>query len=316
MSEWYYADRQGQQQGPVQTEDLLALRNAGQVGMDTLVWRNGMANWQAFSTVANEIMPPPAAPEAAAPVPAPVVDGSYSMYAAAPVAQQANDPYAAPRAQVGSDSLVVQGGHIVYAGFWKRVAAYAIDTILLAVASFVIGLAVGVGAMASGYLSSAQIGAQLLGFAVAWLYAALLESSGSQATLGKMAVGIKVTDSDGERLSLLHATGRFLAKSVPTIIIVIGAMKGIPTLFAAMGLAIIIGLIDCVAAAFTDRKRAVHDMAASTLVVDKWAFTDHPEWQDDRLGTVTKIVLGLLGLLAALYFIGVFFALTMGLAGH
>jgi type IV pilus assembly protein PilA len=37
-------------------------------------------------------------------------------------------------------------------------------------------------------------------------------------------------------------------------------------------------------AGFTERKRALHDMAAGALVVDRWAWTDHPELQKRELG--------------------------------
>jgi hypothetical protein len=50
-------------------------------------------------------------------------------------------------------------------------------------------------------------------------------------------------------------------------------------------------------AGFTERKRALHDMMCDTLVVDKWAFTSHPEWQRKELGAVTITILVLGGLL-------------------
>ena len=58
---------------------------------------------------------------------------------------------------------------------------------------------------------------------------------------------------------------------------------------------------------FTERKQAPHDMVCDTLVVDKWAFTDHPERQQQGLGTVTVVVLVLFGL----FLLGI---LALGLA--
>jgi hypothetical protein len=60
-------------------------------------------------------------------------------------------------------------------------------------------------------------------------------------------------------------------------------------------------------AGLSERKQGLHDMAASTLVVDKWAFTAHPERQRRELGTVTIIaivlsVLILLGYIALITF--------------
>lgn len=41
---WHYVVN-GQQRGPIEENDLLALRRAGNVGDETLVWREGMADW-------------------------------------------------------------------------------------------------------------------------------------------------------------------------------------------------------------------------------------------------------------------------------
>ena len=78
-----------------------------------------------------------------------------------------------------------------------------------------------------------------------WLYFALLESSAKQGTLGKMALGIRVTDLDGNRISFGRATGRYFAKFISAIILYIGFIM----------------------AAFTAKKQALHDIIASTLVI-------------------------------------------------
>src|SRR5688572_11074286 len=44
---WYYAAG-GQQQGPVDDAQLDALFSSGQINADTLIWREGMANWLPF----------------------------------------------------------------------------------------------------------------------------------------------------------------------------------------------------------------------------------------------------------------------------
>lgn len=327
MSEWYYADRQGKQCGPVTTQDLLALRNAGQIGMDTLVWRNGMSNWQAFATVANEIVPPPSetaspmqgtsmyematpvasTPTDAAPAPAPapaatpVVDGSYSMYAAATPVAQANDPYAAPRAQVGGATAAVRGGHVVYAGFWKRVAAYIIDCfaigIPLAIVLAIIGAIFGINNSFGRGLASGNPGLTLLSYLLTGLVFAWFHSNASMmATPGKLAIGIKVTRSDGETISFLRGFARYWAYLI----------LGIITL-----------CIGLVIAGFTERKQALHDMVCDTIVVDKWAYTDHPEWQNDSLGTGTKIVLGLGVVVFGLAIVGIIAAIAIPfLASH
>jgi len=88
-------------------------------------------------------------------------------------------------------------------------------------------------------------------------------------------VGIKVVRSDGRRISLGRGIGRFFA-------------------FLLSGLLLYIGYL---MAAFTQRKQGLHDMICDTLVVDRWAFTAHPEWQRPELGTVTVVILAIAGVL-------------------
>jgi uncharacterized RDD family membrane protein YckC len=78
-----------------------------------------------------------------------------------------------------------------------------------------------------------------------WLYYALMESSSRQATLGKLAIGIVVTDLGGNRISFGRATGRYFGKILSGMIMCIGYIM----------------------AGFTERKQALHDIMASCLVV-------------------------------------------------
>ena len=57
-----------------------------------------------------------------------------------------------------------------------------------------------------------------------WLYFAGMESSSKQATLGKMALGIKVTDLQGNRISFWRATGRNFGKLVSVLGLGIGLL--------------------------------------------------------------------------------------------
>jgi len=84
-------------------------------------------------------------------------------------------------------------------------------------------------------------------FVLYWLYFALMDSSSTQGTLGKMAVGIKVCDMNGQRLSFGHATGRYFAKILSGLTLMVGYVM----------------------VAFTEKKQGLHDMVASTLVVRK-----------------------------------------------
>jgi len=186
---------------------------------------------------------------------------------------------------------VVSGGEVVYAGFWKRYAAYFLDSFLVGIINFPVSLVFnGIGAVSD---NSAVMGVMYLlgilaGFVIGIAYYAWFHSSRGGATLGKMAVGIKVVRSDGERLTFMRAFGRYWG-------------------FILSSLTLFIGFI---MAAFTERKQALHDMLCDTVVVDKWAFTEHAEFQERGLGTVTVIILVLngillLGVLALAVFAGI-----------
>ncbi|RZL40998.1 MAG: RDD family protein, partial [Variovorax sp.] len=180
------------------------------------------------------------------------------------------------------------GDEVVYAGFWRRTAALCIDSFLVGIVFYAVFFA-GLLALAGGSLdrldSAETLGAGAIGGFLVAIYLAYpvvsalyyvgMETSGTQATLGKMAVGIKVTDADGRRLGKGQALGRWVSHLLCYITFYIGYLM----------------------VAFTDRKRGLHDMVSSTLVVDRWAYTNDPGRQQKGLGVVTIIVLGLIALL-------------------
>jgi len=141
-----------------------------------------------------------------------------------------------------------------YGGFWIRFVAAIIDAILVQV------VVVPFGALLGGMIGVAGVAASMpgegtrlvtvivgaaLGFLAAWIYEAAMESSSLQATLGKMIFGMKVTDLNGNRISFARATGRHFAKYLSSMILFIGYIM----------------------AGFTERKQALHDMIAGTLVI-------------------------------------------------
>ncbi len=158
-----------------------------------------------------------------------------------------------------------------YAGFWWRFLAYLIDDIILSFASafllIPIWASLGFSIFAAGRWegtdwdfdsgvdpnSCAFIGSMigliiitvLLAIALEWLYFSLMESSKYQATLGKMAVSVKVTDLEGNRICFARATGRYFGKILSGMILMIGYIM----------------------AGFTQKKQALHDMLANTLVI-------------------------------------------------
>ena len=133
---------------------------------------------------------------------------------------------------------------VAYGGFWIRVVAYLIDAILLSIAFYIIGVVSGLNMMATDY-EHYHPTSNLLSLVIGWLYFALMESSERGATVGKMAMNLRVVTDKGQRLSFLNATGRYFAKFVSALILGIGFLM----------------------VAFTERKRGLHDMIAGTLVI-------------------------------------------------
>ncbi|MGB0839465.1 MAG: RDD family protein [Chitinophagales bacterium] len=143
-----------------------------------------------------------------------------------------------------------------YAGFWLRFAAYFIDGIVSTIATYALLFAVvfsikglNIETLETDIEGDPIIATLILAIylGVPWLYYALMESSEKQATVGKIALGLKVVDMYGDRITFARATGRYFAKIISAITILIGYIM----------------------AGFTDRKQALHDMIASTLVVKK-----------------------------------------------
>jgi uncharacterized RDD family membrane protein YckC len=163
------------------------------------------------------------------------------------------------------ETLTNGQNEVRYAGFWLRFVAYIIDDIIMGFVGFLISLpfiggiifsAIGIGENpestenivkgVTGIFGSV-IGLIVLVMIMGWLYYALMECSKKQATLGKMALGLKVTDLEGNQISFARATGRYFGKIISGMILNIGYIL----------------------AGLTEKKQALHDMIAGCLVVRK-----------------------------------------------
>jgi uncharacterized RDD family membrane protein YckC len=135
------------------------------------------------------------------------------------------------------------------ADFGCGFVAYIIDSIILAFVGGALGafLGFGVGAImaeSENATLTSSLGAGGLSLLLNWLYNAILESSTWQATVGKKALSLVVTDESGQRISFGRASARYFAKIVSSMILLFG--------FFMIG--------------WTERKRGLHDMIAGTLV--------------------------------------------------
>jgi len=288
MTEWYFADGQDRQ-GPLSADDMRQRFQRGDMTLATLVWREGFAQWAPLSEAVEELQLQNLASAASNLGSGIDLRGDYTAIdnGTAPLPGTGGgtySPYTAPAAATGyANAAVVNGQDVVYAGFWKRYAAYFIDYILLTVVTLPLSMIINLTGAGSGN-ESVQVAltlvVMLLSMVISIGYYAGFHASRGGATLGKMAVGIKVVRGNGERISFLRAFCRYLATIVSSLILMIGFIM----------------------AAFTERKQALHDMMCDTLVVDKWAFTEHPELQQRGLGTVTIVIL----VLAALAMVALF----------
>ena len=141
-----------------------------------------------------------------------------------------------------------------YAGFWVRFAAWVLDLALITIATvpFAIGLIWVMEALHGDlrmklgharYL--AGLGAVFSWVIGGWLYNAQQLSSERQATYGKRCFHLRVTGSRGRRVSFAQASARHFAKFLSAFI----------------------GFVGFIIAAFTQRRQALHDIVADTIVV-------------------------------------------------
>ena|SRR5215472_11618038 len=160
-----------------------------------------------------------------------------------------------------SPALATTAVSIQYAGLWTRIAAHLIDLLVasLLFSPFELALFYLSSLKWEAYVTNPRytIARCLVSMTVWWLYAALTESSKRQATLGKRSVGVIVTDMRGDRISFRRATARFLGTFLCDLT----------------------GAVGYLMAGFTQRKQALHDLIAGTVVVV------HPE----RLGTFVGV---------------------------
>ena len=155
-----------------------------------------------------------------------------------------------------------------YAGFWLRFVAYFIDGIIISFVEFImvipflgmlgynIALLESLESLDSVDMDfsvlipmviSAMMGLSLSIFLLSWLYYALMESGPRQGTIGKMALGLTVTDMDGARINFATASLRYFGKIISGAILMLGYIM----------------------AGLTLKKQALHDIIANTLVLRK-----------------------------------------------
>lgn len=260
--QWYYAVN-NQRQGPLSQAEFDQLVSNGTIKGDTLVWRQGMAEWQPYSAILASAgaggMGSGATSGIGDDTEVCAVSGKrypkreMIQYEGKWISAEHRDAYFQRLregvAQPGEGGVP---GPYGYGGFWRRFCARFVDGLLQGVITIPIGMAVGFFFGASGRLQNGgpsamlmmQAIVQVLSIGVALGYEVFFVRK-YDATPGKLAMGLKLLRADGSSLSAGRIVGRYFA-----------------TFLSALTL-----LIGYIIAAFDDEKRALHDRICDTRVI-------------------------------------------------
>lgn len=269
---WFYANA-GQQSGPVNDADFERLAREGVIQPTTLVWREGMANWEPYSKVApapsaTSFVASAAAAMTAAPPPAgQVACHECGKFVPIEDTMQINGvaicavckPVYVQKMREGTVPFIATvSNEPRFAGFWIRVGAYVIDQVILNLVALptTIWLTVRMqNIMQQGFQGGqfdwgAYLGymglSSAIGIFISILYNVFFVGRYA-ATLGKMLVKIKIVTADGGRVTYLRALGRLGGQIVSSMTCMIGYLLPI----------------------WDPEKRALHDHMCNTRVVYK-----------------------------------------------
>jgi uncharacterized RDD family membrane protein YckC len=266
--QWYYA-LNGQRQGPISQAEFEQFAREGRIKADTLVWRQGMANWLPYGSVAGaqpaSSLPPVAAAAAAAQpgvgddTEVCVVSGKrypkreMIQYEGKWISAEHRDEFF----QRLREGVVIPSGNTVpgpygYGGFWQRFCARFLDGLILGVCGMITGAVIGGIFGAAGLIKGGdktmflmmQGIVQLVGMAIGISYEIYFLRK-YDATPGKMALGVKVLRPNGDKLSVGRIVGRYFATILDALTLLIGYIM----------------------AAFDSEKRALHDRICDTRVI-------------------------------------------------
>jgi len=252
---WYYADG-GKRTGPLDEAQFNELVDKGTILSETLVWNEDLPKWMPYGDIG--IGGPLYAPTS------PSSDGNPPA-AKTGICKECGGIF--PRDDLLSfgNTLICANckpvyiqkikegaaipGTMKYGGFWIRFGAKMIDGIILMLISFVFS-GISSTIIATGQPDAMSITAaivvQIIQLIVYFGYSIFFIGKYA-ATPGKMACGLTVVTSDGDKVSYGRATGRVFAEFISAIILYIGYIM----------------------AAFDTEKRSLHDRICDTRVVKK-----------------------------------------------
>lgn len=313
MADWFYTDALRNQVGPVDEQEILRLNHDGTVTANTLIWREGMSEWAPLGSQASQFF---GRDEDGLPVEYGICAFSRKLY---PLKEML--PYG--EALIGVDEKGAFVQHMMetglseikdatetnlnYVGFWWRTLSSTVDYLAKMIPSWICMIPYYVVVMGSSFtvesedFDSSSIVAMgvaygfgllgILGFSIFYETWMVGKYGG---TLGKLAIGARVVDPKGVKLSYKKAFVRWLAKKpLNLLIIYIPSMVAMGLMIAlgsgaiaegdnpalafasvmgAMGVAAVVSIVFSGVywmAAFDHEKRALHDRVAGTRVVKK-----------------------------------------------
>jgi len=253
---WYYA-RGDERMGPVDDAELAHLAASGAVTSETLVWQEGMADWQPYGAVAS-------APGMAADMP-PSIFGEQPPQVCAECGRafRSEDMVSYEQHWVCADCKDVffqrirEGvpvpGSLLFGGFWIRFCARVVDGVILGFVGLVQSvvqapLTGGFGVDPTREPAASEliilVLSTILSIVIGIAYEVLFVGKYA-ATPGKMVFGLKVVMGDGGRVTYARATGCYFAMWLSSLTLMIGY----------------------IIAAFDSEKRALHDHICDTRVI-------------------------------------------------
>ncbi|MCD6012992.1 MAG: hypothetical protein K0Q79_2854 [Flavipsychrobacter sp.] len=137
---------------------------------------------------------------------------------------------------------------LVYATFWARFWALVLDILIVEIPLGIVSAIIFPGDTFSFRIAGVDMGNPIENIGdivVVWLYTALLTSGPAMATIGKRALGIKVTDLNGERITFGQASARYFCSIISFIILLVGYFMML----------------------WDEKGQTLHDKMAGTLVV-------------------------------------------------
>lgn len=262
--QWYYVVG-GQRVGPVAAEQFEQLVREGKITGETLVWKQGMAEWQPFAAVSA------------------VGTGAPTQATIPPTGNTANDETEIcafsgqryPKSEMiqfqgkwisgeHRDAYfqrlregVTQPGKFEYGNFGRRFVAKLLDGIILGVVGLLLNAVIAFAIYGSA--NYFRLDSSKVTMTTMFLFQGLSIGLGTvlrlgyniifirkfDATPGKMALGLKVVRADGSSLSVGRIVGRFFAEIISGLILCIGYIM----------------------AGFDEERRALHDRICDTRVI-------------------------------------------------